>query len=201
MTKNKVYYTNIGKRGYMQNQITCSFFGHRRIEVTDQLVEKVKTCIEFLIVHRQVSTFLFGSRSEFDTLCLSIVSEFKRRYPVIKRVAYTCKSEGCFLESERQKWEVILSQYLGQEQSILTVDEEFEFANKYKAGKASYIERNQAMIDASQYCIFYYDDDYRPQPRNNPKDKTYQTKSGTALAYNYARCKNKKIINMFVIKI
>ena len=80
----------------MQNQKTCSFFGHRNIAVTDQLVEKVKTCIEFLIAHRQVTTFLFGSRSEFNTLCHGIVSDLKRCYPSVKRVAYTRKSEGCF---------------------------------------------------------------------------------------------------------
>ncbi len=180
----------------MQNQKTCSFFGHRNIAVTDQLVEKVKTCIEFLIAHRQVTTFLFGSRSEFNTLCHGIVSDIKRCYPSVKRVAYTCKSEGCFLESERQKWESIFSRFLGQKQDILTVDEEFEFAGKYKAGKASYIERNRAMIDDSQYCIFYYDKNYRPQGGYNSLGEAYQTNSGTALAYKYAQSKNKKIINL-----
>ena len=56
------------------------------------------------------------------------------------------------------------------------------------AGKRLYIERNKALIDASDIMIFYYDENYRPSYSN----------SGTKLAFEYAKSKNKKIINVFI---
>ena len=83
----------------------------------------------------------------------------------------------------------------------MCVDEEFEHKTKYTSGKASYAERNQAMIDNSDYCIFYYNENYKPQPRKQSKrDITYyQPKSGTAFAYKYAKQKKKEIINIFIL--
>lgn len=87
----------------------CSFFGHRKITVTEKLRYETKNVIEQLI-NNNTSTFLFGSNSEFNDFCHSIVSELKNKYPLIKRIAYTCKSESCVLESERKKMgETVLS--------------------------------------------------------------------------------------------
>lgn len=79
---------------------------------------------------------------------------------------------------------------------MLCVDEEFEHKTKYTSGKASYVERNQAMIDNSDYCIFHYNENYKPQPRKQSKrDITYyQPKSGTTIAYKYAKQKKKEIL-------
>ena len=46
------------------------------------------------------------------------------------------------------------------------------------AGRASYIERNELMIDDSDYCVFYI-------------NKNTKYKSGTKIALNYARRKTK----------
>jgi len=54
------------------------------------------------------------------------------------------------------------------------------------------------MIDDSDYCLFYYNEQYVP-----PKRKTagglgdYQPKSGTAIAYKYAKRKKKIIKNFY----
>ena len=74
---------------------------------------------------------------------------------------------------------------------LLGVEEEFEHKNKYTSGRASYVERNQAMIDNSDYCVFYYDEVYEPQIQKYSKKSCgfYQPKSGTKLAYNYAKQK------------
>ena len=79
------------------------------------------------------------------------------------------------------------------------VEEEVEFKNKWKAGKASYVERNQAMINDSDLCVFYYDENYKVDERKYSKRSftTYQPKSGTWLAYDYAKQKKKEIINVF----
>ena len=61
----------------------CSFFGHRKIEITEELKQKVKAVIEDLIVNHSVLTFLFGSRSDFDHLCHLVVAELKEKYPNI----------------------------------------------------------------------------------------------------------------------
>lgn len=46
----------------------CSFFGHRKIDITEELKQKVKDTIEDLIINHNVEVFLFGSRSDFDYL-------------------------------------------------------------------------------------------------------------------------------------
>lgn len=178
---------------------TCSFFGHRKIETTKELKCQLTKIIEELIVNNNVETFLFGSRSEFDELCYMAVTELKEKYPEIKRMAYTCSSEICVLENEREKWEKIYSQLEKRVVRLMGFEGECEYEKKYMAGKASYVERNQAMIDDSDYCVFYYNEDYRPELRKWSKRSLsfYQPKSGTATAFNYARKKQKHIINLF----
>ena len=172
----------------METHKTCSFFGHRKIDSNDNLKQRVKESVEQLIINYGVQRFLFGSRSEFNDLCHLVVSELKEKYPEIKRICYTCKSEGCVLEVEREEREKIYSRVLKREIHLLGFEEEFEHKTKYEAGRASYVERNQAMINDSDYCVFYYDKNYVPLTR---------TKSGTKLAYEYAVRKNKKVINLF----
>ena len=72
---------------------TCCFLGHREIEKSNELLKAIKDYIEMLIVKENVKIFLFGSKSEFDSLCHSIVTELKEKYPFLKRIAYTCRSE------------------------------------------------------------------------------------------------------------
>ena len=174
----------------------CCFIGHRKIEITGNLVERLKRIIENLVLNNNVYFFAFGSRSEFDSLCYSVVTELKKKYPKIKRVVYTCKHEACVFEEEREEMERISSNVTGKKVKLLSYDEEYNFSAKYSAGKASYVERNYAMIDNSKYCIFYYDVNYKPDIRKSSKNSVYcyQPKSGTKLAYEYAVKKNKTII-------
>ena len=149
-------------------------------------------------MNSNVQTFLFGSRSDFNYLCHLVVTELKEKYPNIKRVVYTCKGETCVLESERQKWEEIYARLPRGKRLLLGAEEEFEYKTKYTSGKASYVERNRAMIDDSDYCLVYYDKNYLPERRKcSPKGiGYYQPKSGTALAYDYAKQKKKVLINI-----
>lgn len=71
----------------------CSFFGHRQIEVTDNLIFSITETVENLIKTYNCDIFLFGGFGEFDELCLKIVSLLKQsKYPNIKRV-YCCTDE------------------------------------------------------------------------------------------------------------
>ncbi len=72
------------------------------------------------------------------------------------------------------------------------------------AGVTRYVERNQEMIDGSNYCIFYYNEDYKPQRRKYSKHSVgnYQPKSGTRLAFDYANQRKRggkdlTIINLY----
>ena len=172
---------------------TCCFIGHRVIEITDSLIRRLKVLIEALIVCDNVGIFLFGSNSEFNDIALEIVTDLQKKYPHIKRIAYGCKSEAFFLEKDKEHWQKVL--HCG----VMTYDSTFDHKNKMIAGKASYIERNQAMIDNSDFCVFYYDEDYLPKKRKQAKKYTslYQPQSGTKLAYLYAVQKRKKIFNLF----
>ena len=66
------------------------------------------------------------------------------------------------------------------------------------AGRAAYVERNQAMISESDVCVFYYDPAYSPPRRRASKHSVtdYQPQSGTALAYAYAVKSGKRVVNL-----
>ena len=164
---------------------TCCFFGHRKIDKTPELIERLTKEIEVLIIEKDVNAFYFGSKSEFDDLCHNVVTELKVKSPHIKRIYV------------RSAFQHIPDWY---EDSLLQHYEDTYFPEHMeKAGKASYVERNQEMINQSDYCIVYYDENYLPPRRKNSRrDLTdYQPKSGTAVAYEYAVKKKKEIINIF----
>ena len=90
---------------------SCSFFGHRNTDLTENEEQKLQELIENLILNEKVDRFLFGSRSNFDYICHKIVTDLRQKYPYIKRFAYTCRSETCTLESEREYWEEVYSHF------------------------------------------------------------------------------------------
>ena len=163
---------------------TCCFFGHRKIDETEELKNNLRGIIETLIVNENIDTFLFGSKSQFDDLCHKITTELKEKYPHIKRIYVRSASQHI------PDW---------YEESLLKHFEDTYFPEHMEnAGKASYVERNQEMINHSKYCIVYYDENYLPPRRKNRRRDLfdYQPKSGTAVAYNYAKRINVDIINI-----
>ena len=56
---------------------TCCFFGHRKINETEELKSKLIELIEKLITEKKVDTFLLGSKSRFNDLCYELVTEIK----------------------------------------------------------------------------------------------------------------------------
>lgn len=182
----------------MRRYKSCCFIGHREINITEELKISLQNLIEDLIESHNVRVFLFGSRSEFNNLCHSIVTELKEKYPNIKRVGYSCKHESCVLERDREELEKVYKKVVNKDVHMLGFEEEIEHKTKYTAGKASYIERNYAMIDDSDFCVFYFIEDYNPPIRQYSKRGigSYQPKSGTRLAFQYAKRKKKTIINV-----
>ena len=149
---------------------TCCFFGHREITETDELRSKLYKTIEGLITKNGVNTFLFGSRSQFDTLCYLVVTELKNEYNYIKRIYV--RAEYPYIDEYYEKYLLQKYEYTYYPEIIL------------KAGKSVYIKRNYEMINNSNFCVFYYKTSY------NHKN------SGTEIAYNYAKRKNIIIHNI-----
>lgn len=178
---------------------TCCFIGHRKIEITDELIFSIRHILEMLIEEEGVRTFAFGSRSQFNDLCYNIVTDLQKDFQGLEKVCFTSRSEVCCLEGDKEKWERFYLWAFKQQVDVQTFDRKIEYKNKFDAGKADYVERNQAMIDMSDFCVFYFDPNYLP-PERKPFARalsSYQPKSGTALAYKYAQQKKKQIFNMF----
>ena len=148
---------------------TCCFFGHRKINETEKLKSKLIEIIEKLIVDEKVDTFLFGSKSRFNSLCLELVTEIKEKYPHIKRIYV------------RAEYPDINEQYTNY---LLESYEDTYYPEHIRcSGRAAYVERNYEMIDKSHYCIVYYDEPNAPTTR----------KSGTKIALDYAKKQGKQI--------
>ena len=174
----------------------CSFFGHRNASLTEYERTKLIYVIEELI-QGGVTKFLFGSRSDFDSVCHEIVYDFKQKYPAIKEVAFVCLSESVILESEKKEWERIYSHLNKEPAKLKCFDEMVRHKTVVKSGRASYVERNKEMIDNSDYCVFYFDENYQlPKRRALNGLSEYSPKSGTKIAFDYAKQKNKIIINI-----
>ncbi|MEE1240034.1 MAG: hypothetical protein UHO61_08955 [Acutalibacteraceae bacterium] len=141
---------------------TCCFIGHRKIENTLELRTKLSETIERLIKDKNVDTFLFGSKSEFNSLCRELVTKIKEKYPHIKRVYV--RAEYPDIDDDYRAY-------------LLQYYEDTYYPDKIKsAGRAVYVERNFEMIKKSRFCIVYCDEDYNLTNR----------KSGTRIALDYA---------------
>ena len=156
------------------NRNTCCFIGHRRVIGEDLLKSDLCEVIEILIVEKRVDTFLFGSKSRFNSICLELVTQFKEKYPHIKRVYV--RAEYPYI-NERYK-NYLLENY-----------EDTYYPEKIKgAGKYAYVERNYYMIDNSNYCVIYFEE-----------LRTYKkSKSGTKIALDYAVSRRKNIIKLSI---
>lgn len=165
----------------MENtQITCCFIGHRKIAEPETLRTRLRYEVEQLI-RRGVVQFVFGDRSEFNDLCYEVVTELQETYPRIRRIQF------------RVTYPVVDAYTLRLVQGVY--DESYFPEEIRRAGRAAYVERNRAMIRASQYCVFYYDPLYTPQPRRRTRRAASQ--SGTRLAYQYAQQTGKIRIDLY----
>ena len=61
------------------------FIGHKTIDKSDELISSLKETI-IALLKNGVTTFLFGSMSEFDSLAWEVVTELKKEYDYIKRI-------------------------------------------------------------------------------------------------------------------
>lgn len=152
----------------------CCFFGHRKIEITNELRKKLYNIIENLILEECVGTFLFGSNSQFNDLCYQIICELREKYSFIKRIYV--RAEFPYIKDDYRAY--LLQKY----------EETYYPDNILKAGRSVYVKRNCEMINKSRFCIIYFNKNY---------SLPAQKKSGTKIAYDYANKKQRRIINLF----
>lgn len=162
----------------------CCVIGHREIENKEALYRRIYDTLLDLI-KSGVDTFLFGSRGKFNDLCLNTVNDIKQCFPYVRRIYVRAEYPNISVDYER---------YL-----LSTYDETYFPDNVINAGKALYVKRNFVMIDKSDICVFYYNENYQPslKPATKKRIFSYQPKSGTKIAYDYAIRQRKPIINIF----
>ena len=151
---------------------TACFFGHREIKETEELKSKLVEIIEKLIVDEKVDTFLFGSKSRFNSRCLELVTEIKEKYPHIKRI---------YVRAEYPDINEHYRNYL-----LESYEDTYYPEHIIGSGRAAYVERNYEMINKSKFCIVYYDEPNAPTTR----------KSGTKIALDYAIKQKKNIVTL-----
>ena len=154
----------------MEKDKICSFFGHRDIEVTDELyattTAEVMAAVDF-----GCRVFYFGGYGDFDNLCYTIVTKLQRESPELGIRRIYCVPQEQYLRKRVR--------YFRHED----YDEVIYLMPTFEGWYKSIYFRNCAMIDASEYVIFY------AEKRSN---------SGAYKAYQYAQKKKDKcIVNLF----
>ena len=155
-----------------------AFIGHRKIIVNKNLTDTLYKAIENLLKSHPDTEFLFGSKSEFDALCLHTVNQLKKHFPDLKRT---------YVRSSYKNIPPFYETYLNE-----IYDQTFLPKEADNAGKASYIKRNKAMIDLCDKLFVYYDPQYKVNARRG-----HSKNSGTKIAIEYAQKTKKDIVNFF----
>ena len=165
--------------------MVVTFIGHRKLQADGNFRARLKELVLSLVDDRGADVFLFGSKSEFDDLCLEVVSEIKTERPYIKRIYV--RAAYPFIDKEYEDY--LLGIY----------DATYIPENVIEAGKAAYVERNRHMIDKADICVFCYDENYKPPLTCGARGRAVcdLPKSGTKAAYEYAVKREKEIVNVF----
>lgn len=164
-----------------------TFIGHRKLSNRNNICHQIQKLVLDLIDKQNADSFLFGSRSAFNTLCLNAVTEIKQLRPHIRRIYVRAE----FPNIDRSYESYLLEFY----------DETYFPDQIANAGKAVYLKRNFHMIDRADLCVFYYDPNYLPCSAASGHVRSRISKSGTEAAYNYALKLRKTVLNLFPLPL
>ena len=154
----------------MEENKICSFFGHSNVEITDELIEFTK--LEIInAINYGCRIFYFGGYSNFDSLCYQILSGIMLEKPQLNIKRVYCVPQEQFLRKK--------ARYFNREDY-----DEVVYLQPRKTGWYRCIFfRNIAMIDGSDYVIFYAEE---------------RERSGAYKTFSYAKTqKNKVVVNLF----
>lgn len=149
-----------------------TFFGPRNFVPSENAKEKFNRIVENIISENDISICYFGEYGNFDIFTFECFLKIKSHYPNI---------EGHLILPYRS-WSDL--DWFIKTKKAEGYDNCYFLEHQCTFGKYAIIERNKKMIDNSEIVVFYFDE-------NNQK------KGGTQIAFNYAKSKHKKIINIF----
>ena len=125
------------------NNYTVSFFGHRRIENTLEIENRLEQFIRTLLREREYVEFLVGRDGEFDQLVSSAIRRCKREY----------RSDN---SSHIWVLPYLTAEFWDNEESFRDYYDEIEICEA-AAGchyKNAHQTRNRAMVDRSDLVVF-----------------------------------------------
>ena len=144
-----------------------SFFGHSNCPCTSELFERVYALVKHQIMFEGADVFYFGGFSDFDSMCLDVVTKLKEEFPNIMRVF--CVPQYKWIRKP-PKW---LDKNAYDAVEFPTMKFEWWYTCIYY--------RNCAVIDQSDFIIFYAQECAR---------------SGTFKTLQYAKKQKKDFINL-----
>lgn len=152
------------------------FTGHRKINITENLINKLEKNLCFLIESNNAENFYSGGAIGWDTLCSQIIIKLRNEYPNIQLhlILPCCEAEQTRFWSESQK-----TAY----RTILAAANTVEYLSQHYYNGCMK-KRNNRLVELADCCLCYYN-------HNN-------IGSGTGQTVRIAEAKNIPIINFFV---
>ena len=153
----------------MEEHKSCSVFGQSKIEITENLKERLTLTFENLITKENVKYIYFGEFGEFDDFCWQVITKLREKYLYVKRIF--CLSDPRHLRlSKRPKW---INNENYEEITYLDLDFNYYYTRIYF--------RNCEIINRSDFVVFYVN---------------HTEQSGAYKALRYSIKKKKQIINI-----
>lgn len=146
---------------------TCSFTGHRILS-KDFNVDKLEEVINDML-KRDFKTFLIGMAMGYDLKCFEILLSKKREFNIDIIACIPCREQSKYYKKNDKE---IYQEYLKKADKIVCLNEE------YTDGCMQ--QRNRFLVDNSSVLIAH----------------CKYFKGGTLYTVNYAKKKNKEIINV-----
>ena len=171
---------------------SCSLFGHNVIKDEIALKHSLHMAIENLVTRHDVYNYLFGTRSAFYNICHEVLLELKQKYPQIKMTIFLCEKENAYYLDEVDAQKELLNNLFRKEMNVLGFDHIIKVEKTKYARKVSYIVRNQAIVDATQFCLLYYREELSTKLCMGSNLMTLRQKeSGTKIIMEYSKKKDK----------
>jgi hypothetical protein len=130
----------------MMNTYTVSFFGHRMIENTLEIENRLERCIQTLLREHEYVEFLVGRDGEFDQLVSSTIRRCKR---MIRD------------DNSAHIWVLpyLTAAFRDNEESFRDYYDEIEVCEAAAGShfKAAFQARNRAMVNRSHLVVFCID--------------------------------------------
>ena len=83
----------------MNEKMICSFFGHREVNISDELRSVLKEKIS-KVISMGCQTFYFGGYGDFDALCYETVSIISKENPHLNIKKVYCVSQEKYLRKK-----------------------------------------------------------------------------------------------------